>query len=491
MPGELFYAGSKERSFCSAEIENAYIWRGAAMAKKSTIFFCQNCGYESAKWMGQCPGCHEWNTFVEETAVTGRLSGKKNKVSGGMAQGLAAEPVKLIHVEAKEDIRKTTGMAELDRVLGGGIVTGSLVLVGGDPGIGKSTLLLQVCRNLTERGEKVLYISGEESLQQIRLRAGRIGEFGENMLLLCETNLDVIRSGIEKLCPAVVVIDSIQTMYQEELSSAPGSVSQVREATSVFMQVAKSLGISVFIVGHVTKEGVVAGPRVLEHMVDTVLYFEGDRHAAYRILRGVKNRFGSTNEIGVFEMRHFGLAEVENPSEFMLNGKPEGASGSIVACSMEGTRPILVEVQALVCRSNLAVPRRTAAGTDYNRVNLLLAVLEKRVGLRLSACDAYVNIAGGIRMNEPAMDLAIALALASSYRDQPVGEKTIAFGEVGLSGEVRAVSMAEQRVAEAAKLGFDTVILPGVCLKTLQNTKGIRLLPAASLKEALGYLCGQ
>ena len=458
------------------------------MAKKSTVFFCQNCGYESAKWMGQCPSCREWNSFVEETVVTGKTGGSTKKTENLAARIHEARPVKLSGIETAEEIRTSTGLGELDRVLGGGIVAGSLVLVGGDPGIGKSTLLLQVCRNLTEYGKKVLYISGEESLSQIKLRAERIGDFGNNMLLLCETNLSVIRGVLENSRPQIVVIDSIQTMYQEEVSSAPGSVSQVREATSVFMQIAKGLGISVFIVGHVTKEGVVAGPRVLEHMVDTVLYFEGDRHAAYRILRGVKNRFGSTNEIGVFEMRREGLVEVENPSEFMLGGKPEGASGSIVACSMEGTRPVLVEVQALVCKSNLAIPRRTAAGTDYNRVNLLMAVIEKRLGLHLSTCDAYINIAGGIRMNEPAIDLAIVLALISSYRDHAIDEKTLAFGEVGLSGEIRAVSMAEQRVAEAKKLGFETVILPRVCLQSAQRITGIRLLPAANLKEVLQCL---
>ena len=458
------------------------------MAKKSTVFFCQNCGYESAKWMGQCPSCREWNSFVEETVVTGKTGGSTKKTENLAARIHEARPVKLSGIETAEEIRTSTGLGELDRVLGGGIVAGSLVLVGGDPGIGKSTLLLQVCRNLTEYGKKVLYISGEESLSQIKLRAERIGDFGNNMLLLCETNLSVIRGVLENSRPQIVVIDSIQTMYQEEVSSAPGSVSQVREATSVFMQIAKGLGISIFIVGHVTIEGVVAGPRVLEHMVDTVLYFEGDRHAAYRILRGVKNRFGSTNEIGVFEMRREGLVEVENPSEFMLGGKPEGASGSIVACSMEGTRPVLVEVQALVCKSNLAIPRRTAAGTDYNRVNLLMAVIEKRLGLHLSTCDAYINIAGGIRMNEPAIDLAIVLALISSYRDHAIDEKTLAFGEVGLSGEIRAVSMAEQRVAEAKKLGFETVILPRVCLQSAQRITGIRLLPAANLKEVLQCL---
>ena len=359
---------------------------------KKTVFFCQNCGYESGKWMGQCPACREWNTFTEEVIE------KKTGVKAA-DHASASEPVKLSSIQSGEESRISSGSPELDRVLGGGIVQGSLVLVGGDPGIGKSTLLLQVCKNLTDRGRRVLYISGEESMQQIKMRAERIGEIGEDMLLLCETSLEVIKTAIQKVNPEIVVIDSIQTMYHEDVSSAPGSVSQVRESTSVLMQIAKGMDITVFIVGHVTKEGVVAGPRVLEHMVDTVLYFEGDRHASYRILRGVKNRFGSTNEIGVFEMRESGLIEVQNPSEFMLDGKPEGASGSIVACSMEGTRPILIEIQALVCRSNMAMPRRTAVGTDYNRVNLLMAVLEKRLGLHLSSCDAYVNIAGGIRMN--------------------------------------------------------------------------------------------
>ena len=379
----------------------------------------------------------------------------------------------------------STGMGELDRVLGGGIVQGSLVLVGGDPGIGKSTLLLQVCRNLSDAGKKVLYISGEESLQQIRLRAERMGSFTEHLLILCETDLQAIRETITRLQPQVVVIDSIQTMYNESVSSAPGSVSQVRESTGVLMQIAKTQNITIFIVGHVTKEGVVAGPRVLEHMVDTVLYFEGDRYASYRVLRGVKNRFGSTNEIGVFEMRTSGLAEVANPSEYMLEGKPENASGSIVACTMEGTRPVLLEVQALVCQSSLAFPRRTADGTDLNRVNLLMAVLEKRAGLRVSSCDAYINIAGGIRMNEPALDLGIVLAVASSMKDTPIDEKTIAFGEVGLSGEVRSVTMPEQRVREAKKLGFDTVILPMSCMKQVARVDGIHLTGVRNVRQAI------
>ena len=342
------------------------------MAKaKKTVFFCQQCGYESAKWMGQCPGCREWNTFVEEPAEE-----KRSTHSSISRVGQTAEPLPLSKVEMTDQERFTTGIGELDRVLGGGIVPASLVLVGGDPGIGKSTLLLQVCRNLAEAHHSVLYISGEESMQQIKIRAERIGSFTDDLELFCETNLSDIASVLRKKKPRVVVIDSIQTMYSEDVNSAPGSVSQVRQATALLLQLAKSLGITIFIVGHVTKEGVVAGPRVLEHMVDTVLYFEGDRHAAYRILRGVKNRFGSTNEIGVFEMQQAGLVEVKNPSEYMLNGRPEGASGSIVTCSIEGTRPILLEIQALVCKTGFGLPRRTAAGADLNRVNLLMAVLE-------------------------------------------------------------------------------------------------------------------
>lgn len=453
------------------------------MAKaKSTAFFCQNCGYESAKWQGQCPACHEWNTFTEEPVA---------KITGSAAVKKAAaeiRPVRLSEIQTDESQRISSGMEELDRVLGGGIVAGSLMLVGGDPGIGKSTLLLQVCHNLTGTGHKVLYVSGEESVQQIKLRAKRIGDFKDDLMLLCETNLELVRSVIEKIRPEIVVIDSIQTMYHEAVSAAPGSVSQVREATNVLMQIAKGMGISIFLVGHVTKEGVVAGPRVLEHMVDTVLYFEGDRYASYRILRGVKNRFGSTNEIGVFEMRQSGLREVTNPSEYMLDGKPENASGSIVACSMEGSRPILIEIQALVCHTNLPMPRRTTAGTDFNRVNLLLAVLEKRAGMQMSACDVYVNIAGGIRMTEPAIDLGLILALVSSYKDISIDEKTIAFGEVGLSGEIRSVNMAQQRVQEAKKLGFETVLMPKVSMKALQKVEGIRIIGLETVRDAVQYL---
>ena len=448
------------------------------MAKgKKSIFFCQNCGHEETKWLGQCPMCKGWNTFVEENISVSKSSTVK------LAK--EAEVVALKNIQTDYEERIHTQIQELDRVLGGGIVPGSLVLVGGDPGIGKSTLLLQVCQRLCEDKKQVLYISGEESLKQIKLRANRMGEFKEDLYLLCETNLEVIRNIIETRKPDVVVIDSIQTMYSEEVSSAPGSVSQVRESTNVFMQMAKGLGISIFIVGHVTKEGTVAGPRVLEHMVDTVLYFEGDRHASYRILRGVKNRFGSTNEIGVFEMRQNGLVEVENPSEFMLNGKPEHASGSIVACSIEGTRPILIEIQALVCNSNFGVPRRTAAGTDYNRVNLLMAVLEKRLGLHLSNYDAYVNIAGGVKMNEPAIDLGIVMAIISSYKNQPIDGKTIVFGEVGLSGEVRAVSMPEQRVSEAKKLGFETCIMPEVSKDMVKDINGIKIIGVKNIADIM------
>ena len=453
------------------------------LKNKKTVYFCQECGYESAKWMGQCPGCKAWNTFVEET-----VSAKKPASGTTGRTEKRQEPVILRDISLSEDERQTTKIGELDRVLGGGIVPGSLVLVGGDPGIGKSTLLLQVCRNLAERQVSVLYISGEESLRQIKLRANRIGEFSDKLQLLCETNLEVIREVIQRKKPEVVVIDSIQTMFHEDVSSAPGSVSQVRESTNILMQIAKGMGVSIFIVGHVTKEGNVAGPRVLEHMVDTVLYFEGDRHASYRILRAVKNRFGSTNEIGVFEMCGTGLEEVKNPSEFLLNGRPEDASGSVVACSMEGTRPILVEIQALVCQSNFGIPRRTAVGTDFNRVNLLMAVLEKKVGIHLGSSDAYVNIAGGMKMTEPAIDLGICLAVVSSCKDIVIPDNVMVFGEVGLSGEIRAVSMAGQRVQEAKKLGFETVMLPEVCRSSVGKIEGVRLIYVSQIRDAIQYI---
>lgn len=454
------------------------------MAKSRTsAFFCQNCGFESAKWLGQCPGCREWNTLVEETVVTG--SSKHTGKSGYKNIGERSKPVSLSEIELHNEDRISTHMEELDRVLGGGLVMGSLTLVGGDPGIGKSTLLLQVCKNLSSDGRRVLYVSGEESLKQIKLRANRIGDFTDRLLLLCETDLSAIEEAIRRETPEVVIIDSIQTMVDESVNSAPGSVSQVREATGVLLRLAKGLNTSIFIVGHVTKEGTVAGPRVLEHMVDTVLYFEGDRHASYRILRGVKNRFGSTNEIGVFEMEEKGLREVKNPSEFMLNGKIEDATGSVVSCSMEGTRPILIEIQALVCQSNFGIPRRQAIGTDLGRVNLLMAVLEKRIGLMMGNCDAYVNIAGGIKIQEPAVDLGIALAIVSSFKNKALKSELAAIGEIGLSGEVRAVSMISNRVQEAKKLGFTSCIVPKVCMDGLKDIQGIELLPVSNVEEAM------
>lgn len=459
-----------------------------AKGKAATVFFCQSCGYESSKWMGQCPGCKEWNTFVEETVSKNPRMGAAPAAG---RRGERSEPSALADISIQEEDRLATGIGELDRVLGGGIVKGSLTLVGGDPGIGKSTLLLQVCRNLSGAGHKVLYISGEESPAQIRMRADRIGEFSREMLLLCETGLDEITEIIRSRKPEAVVIDSIQTMYNEAVSAAPGSVSQVRETTGVLLQLAKGLGVSVLIVGHVTKEGTVAGPRVLEHMVDTVLYFEGDRHASYRILRGVKNRFGSTNEIGVFEMREQGLAEVKNPSEFMLDGRPENASGSVVTCAMEGTRPLLVEIQALVCHSSFGIPRRQTTGTDFNRVNLLMAVLEKRSGLQLAGCDAYVNLTGGIRILEPAIDLGIVLAIVSGFRNRPMNPGLVAFGEVGLSGEVRAVSMARQRVAEAKKLGFTSCVVPFVCAEDCRKVDGIEVIGVKTVQDAMDRVCAR
>ncbi len=456
------------------------------MAKdKKSVFFCQECGYESAKWMGQCPACKSWNTMVEE-----QISIKKTATVGTAKNRTKTEPVALSKIKLGEDERISTGIGELDRVLGGGIVQGGLMLVGGDPGIGKSTLLLQLCQKLSARDMKVLYVSGEESLRQIKMRAERIGEFTDSLKLLCETDIGHIIDCIEKEEPKLVIIDSIQTMYTEEANSSPGSVSQVREITGTLLKLAKSTGIPIFIIGHVTKEGNVAGPRVLEHMVDTVLYFEGDRHASYRILRAVKNRFGSTNEIGVFEMQSSGLTEVSNPSEYMLDGRPDNASGSVVACSMEGSRPIMIEIQALVCRTNFGFPRRTANGTDYTRVNLLMAVLEKRGRMNLSNSDAYINITGGIRMTEPAVDLGIVTAIISSFKDRPVDNRTVVFGEVGLSGEIRSVSMASQRVKEAAKLGFKRVILPKSCMRSVKGEKfeDVELIYVSDIKEMIDII---
>lgn len=454
------------------------------MAKNKTVFFCQNCGYESAKWMGQCPACRQWNTFVEEP-VTKTASGRQT------SRTASKQPSKLSGIQTEKEERIKTGIDELDRVLGGGIVPGSMILVGGDPGIGKSTLLLQVCQKLSAQHRKILYISGEESLGQIKLRADRIGRFEDDVLLLCETDLEAVENVILKERPEMVVIDSIQTMYKNDIGSAPGSVSQVRESTNVLMNIAKTNGITIFIVGHVTKEGVVAGPRVLEHMVDTVLYFEGERHAAYRLLRSVKNRFGSTNEMGVFEMAGEGLKEVKDPSKYMLSGRPENASGSVVTCVMEGTRPMMVEVQALVCRTNFNMPRRTAAGMDYNRVNLLMAVVEKRLGISLGSCDAYVNIAGGVRINDPSIDLAVVCAILSSYKNIPVSDHLMVFGEVGLVGEVRAVRQAQLCIREGEKLGFDRCILPKANMDPQMSASKMLLQGVGNLQDIYKILTAQ
>ena len=450
------------------------------MAKEKQIFFCKECGYESAKWQGQCPGCHAWNTFVEETVKTNVKTGKVHRD--------AVEPKGILEVSTAKESRIPTGMRELDRVLGGGIVKGSLVLVGGDPGIGKSTILLQMCRNLVHTNTNVLYVSGEESLAQIKMRAERIGVFEKDMLLLCDNDMDNIESVIKKSNASVVIIDSIQTMVVEEVGTAPGTVTQVREVTARLMQVAKQYGIAIFIVGHVTKEGNVAGPRTLEHMVDSVLYFEGDRNHGFRILRGVKNRFGSTNEIGVFTMTEKGLDEVDNPSQALLNGRPQNVSGSVVVSSLEGTRPILVELQALVCQTNFNMPRRTAVGIDYNRVNLILAVMEKRVGMNLWGYDAYVNIAGGMKVNDTAVDLGVAFAVASSMNNKVVPSDTMIIGEIGLAGEIRGVTNVLQRVKEADKMGFATCIIPKSNYDKAMDKLNVKILAVSTLVEALSLL---
>ncbi len=444
------------------------------MAKVKQVFVCQQCGYESAKWLGKCTACNEWNTLVEETVS----QKSKTKVE-------LKAPVKLTEIEVIEENRTKTGMTELDRVLGGGIVKGSLVLVGGDPGIGKSTLLLQICEQIGNQNKKVLYISGEESVVQIKIRGERLKVTTPNLELLSETNMTNILSQATTTKPDIIILDSIQTVYCEEVTSAPGSVSQVREATHALMNLAKGNDITILIVGHVTKEGSLAGPRVLEHMVDTVLYFEGERHASFRILRAVKNRFGSTNEIGVFEMVDVGLIEVKNPSELMLAGRPLEVAGSAVSCSMEGTRPMLVEVQSLVSFTSFGMPRRTATGVDYNRVVLLIAVLDKRVGMDLGTYDAYVNIAGGIKVSEPSLDLAIIVAIASSYRNKAVDPQTVIIGEVGLTGEVRAITMPEKRVIEAAKLGFKKCIIPQSNKAKLPKVAGIEVIGVSNVKDAL------
>ena len=447
--------------------------------KQKTTYCCSECGYETSNWAGKCPSCGQWNTFREI-----QLGTAKNGKQAYRSSHEAKKPRQLSELDTSAEIRFSTGISEFDRVLGGGAVVGSLVLVGGAPGIGKSTLLLQMCGSM-ENDRKVLYVTGEESERQLKLRATRLGVNGGEVYVLAETDLDSIISAADELDPDVIIIDSIQTMSDANVASAPGSITQVRECTMRIMRVTKEKGYTVFVVGHINKEGSIAGPKVLEHMVDCVLYFEGDQHTSYRILRAAKNRFGATNEIGVFEMCQSGLKEVKNPSEYMLSGKPQGASGSIVSCSMEGTRPILVEVQALVCSTNFGMPRRTATGFDYNRLNLLMAVLEKRAGIHMSGSDAYVNVAGGIKVNEPALDLGIVMALVSSFKNRAIDEKTVIFGEVGLAGEVRAVSQAQQRVNEAVKLGFKTCILPGVCMKNIKSSNEIEIIGVNNVNEAI------
>jgi len=452
------------------------------MAKAKSIFVCQDCGYESTGWLGKCPACNQWNTFIEET--------QDNRPRGVGTLAAETRPVSINDIKVDDEERYSTGMGEMDRVLGGGIVKGSLILVGGDPGIGKSTLLLQVCENI-RFDRKILYVSGEESIKQIKLRADRLGVKKPNLLMVSETSFKVVERLIDAESPGLVIIDSIQTMFNDELASAPGSVSQVRDVTGGFMRIAKSLGVTIIIVGHVTKEGAIAGPRVLEHMVDTVLYFEGERHLSYRVLRSVKNRFGSTNEIGIFEMRDAGLVEVTNPSMMMLSGRPENVPGSVVVSSVEGTRPMLIEVQALVCATNFGVPRRMATGVDYNRITLLMAVLEKRVGLQLYNYDAYVNVVGGLKIDEPACDLGIVLAIASSFKNIPVAADTVLIGEVGLTGEIRAVNQIDKRIMEALRIGFKTCVIPEgniKVVKQIKELKGIEIKAVKNVEEALEML---
>ena len=449
-------------------------------SKLKTVYVCQECGYKSSKWMGKCPECENWNTMVEEIE-------SKNKDDKETVKSISNNlpPLSIDKIEITDEERYTTSMAEFDRVLGGGIVRGSLILVGGDPGIGKSTLLLQMSNNLANLGSKVLYVSGEESQKQIKIRADRLNAHSKELLILSENNTQVIEKYIDEIKPDVVIIDSIQTVYRPEIESAPGSVSQVREATALFMRIAKTYSITTFIVGHVTKEGSIAGPRVLEHMVDTVLYFEGERYHTYRILRAQKNRFGSTNEIGIFEMKSNGLREVFNPSEMFLSGRPKDVPGSCVVCSIEGTRPVLVEIQALTSATNFGMPRRMTNGIDYNRVVLLMAVLEKRVGMQLQTFDAYVNVAGGLKIDEPACDLGIICAIASSFRNIAISSKTILIGEVGLTGEVRGVSYIEKRIMEAQKTGFTKCVIPKENLKGMEKIEGIQIAAVGNIYEAL------
>lgn len=449
------------------------------MAKAKTVFYCTNCGNETPRWQGKCPACGAWNT-IEEHIEKPTSTGKAKAAPVGQSR----RPQKIGQVTSDGEIRFSTGMGELNRVLGGGAVAGSLVLVGGAPGIGKSTLLLQICSSLCE-GRTVLYVSGEESERQLKLRADRLGVVPESLYILSETRLSDILEAIQELSPDILIIDSIQTLYNEENDSSPGSVSQVKDCTMTLMQLSKAQGITVFVVGHINKDGNIAGPKVLEHMVDCVLYFEGDANSSYRLLRAAKNRFGSTNEIGVFEMRESGLVEIPNPSQMLLEGRPEGASGTCVSCVMEGTRPVLAEVQALVAKTTFNVPRRAADGFDFNRAVLLMAVAEKRAGMKLSLFDAYINVIGGLQLDEPGADLAVALAVASSYRDSPIADDLVAIGEVGLTGEIRSVSHMNQRLAEVARLGFQKCIIPKGGSEKLTVPSGLTVYRVRNLREAI------
>lgn len=455
------------------------------MAKIKTKYVCQSCGYETAKWLGKCPECTKWNTFVEE------IDQKSTKKEVFIIDKSSSKPVSINSIESKEEERFTTDINELDRVLGGGIVKGSLVLVGGDPGIGKSTLLIQVSSNVANLGKTVLYITGEESESQIKMRAKRLGINSENLYIFAENNLSIIESYLESVNPELIILDSIQTVFSPEISSAPGTVNQIKEGTSKFMKISKKMGISTFIVGHVTKEGSLAGPKLLEHMVDTVLYFEGERYNTYRLVRAVKNRFGSTNELGVFEMRDLGLVELDNPSKILISEKPKDVAGSVIISTVEGTRPMLLELQALVSPTSFGIPKRTSTGVDYNRVGMLLAVLEKRVGLQIQNQDVYINIVGGIKINEPSIDLGIAISVASSFRNIPIDENIAVTGEVGLTGEVRAVSFIEKRIAECKKLGFKKIVVPRSNYDVVKETKGIEIWPVDNLRQAINIVLGR
>lgn len=455
------------------------------MAKIKTKYVCQSCGYETAKWLGKCPECTKWNTFVEE------IDQKSTKKEVFIIDKSSSKPVTINSIESKEEERFTTDINELDRVLGGGIVKGSLVLVGGDPGIGKSTLLIQVSSNVANLGKTVLYITEEESESQIKMRAKRLGINSENLYIFAENNLSIIESYLEVVNPELIILDSIQTVFSPEISSAPGTVSQIKEGTSKFMKISKKMGISTFIVGHVTKEGSLAGPKLLEHMVDTVLYFEGERYNTYRLVRAVKNRFGSTNELGVFEMRDLGLVELDNPSKILISEKPKDVAGSVIISTVEGTRPMLLELQALVSPTSFGIPKRTSTGVDYNRVGMLLAVLEKRVGLQIQNQDVYINIVGGIKINEPSIDLGIAISVASSFRNIPIDEDIAVTGEVGLTGEVRAVSFIEKRIAECKKLGFKKIVVPRSNYDVIKDTKGIEIWPVDNLRQAINIVLGR